>query len=107
NDSTLCGRTFQLMFWSHTLATDGNLLAYGLDSRVIFSVARAESVVALDGVGDLAIVLAPAEIRLPAAAPGRVHALDDPLRAPLTVRNTSSEPRTVEVSAVRARDSES
>ena len=107
NDTTLCGRTFQVMFWSHTLATPGNMLAYGLDSRVIFSVARPESANITDGGGDLAIVLAPAEIRLPPAVPGRVVQLDDPLRAPLIVRNTSSEPRTVEVSAIRARDSES
>jgi len=107
NDTTLCGRTFQIMFWSHTLATPGNLLAFGLDSRVIFSVARPESANLTEGAGDLAIMLAPTEIRLPPAAPGRVYQLDDPLRAPLIVRNTSSEPRTVEVNAIRARDSES
>jgi len=41
NDSALAGRKFQVMLWSRTIPGPGVLIACGLKSRIIFSIADA------------------------------------------------------------------
>jgi len=44
NDSALAGRKFQVMLWSRTIPGPGVLIACGLKSRIIFSIADAAGV---------------------------------------------------------------
>jgi len=60
DNEALFGKKFQVNFWSHTLAQAGDLLAYGLSSRVIFSIDQARETPGAVPSGELAISLLPA-----------------------------------------------
>ena len=97
DDEALFGRKFQVTFWSHTLAQAGDLLAYGLNTRVIFSIDQVRDTTMEVPSGDLSLSLSPATMTLDGIVPGREYHLADLLREPLVVRNTSSRPLSVEL----------
>ena len=100
NDSTLLGRRFQVTFWTHTLPREGELLAYGLKSRVIFSIAPTADAADAQPTGDLSLTLQPAELNLNALASGKSYRLEKATAKPLRVRNTSSHRVSVELHAL-------
>ncbi len=97
DDETLFGRKFQVTFWSHTLAQVGDLLAYGLNTRVIFSIDKVRDTTSVIPSGDLSLSLSPATITMDGIVPGREYRLEDLLRKPLIVGNTSTRPLSVEL----------
>lgn len=100
DDEALFGQKYQVIFWSHTMAQAGDLLAYGLKSRVIFSV----DTVRAGGpppAGELAIDLSPDQITLARVVPGRAYSLEHLTGGPLRIRNNSSRTLTL-VLAVQA-----
>jgi hypothetical protein len=70
DDETLLGRTFQVQFWSHTLPRPGEMLAYGLSSRVLFSIAPVRATERPELKGDFSIRLEPSEIHMSAVREG-------------------------------------
>jgi hypothetical protein len=103
DDERLFGRKFQATFWSHTLPQPGELLAYGLKSRVIFTVDSVRAGPADDtNAGDIGIEFTPENFRLDGVVPGRSYALADRSGQSLQVRNASSRPLTVEISTLSA-----
>ena len=105
DDSSLFGRKFEVIFWSHTLANPGDMLAYGLKSRLIFSLDRERGAPDEAPVGDLSIALLPARLYLDRITPGRKCRIDQLSREPLTVRNTSNKKVTVELQALGVQES--
>lgn len=105
DDESLFGRKFQAVFWSHTLPQPGELLAYGLKSRVIFSIdtTRADPAEVAPA-GDGGIELSPGSLRIEGVERGRTSALPDGSERALRVRNTSVRPVTVEISTLTAAD---
>ena len=103
DDRALLGRRFQVTFWTHTLPHDGELLAYGLKSRIIFSIAPTADSADTPQTGDLSLALQPADVRLDGVAAGKTLRLEN-LPRPLTVRNTSNHRMAVELRAVSCRD---
>jgi hypothetical protein len=99
----LRGRKFEVVFWSHNMPQPGELLAYGLKSRVIFSIDREAAPPQSLPEGDLSLTLQPAELRLEGVVPGRMNRLEDLTRRPLKVRNTSSRTVRVSLHAVSAK----
>lgn len=99
DDESLFGRKFQVIFWSHTMAQAGDLLAYGLNSRVIFTIDQVRETPGLVPTGDLAISLVPSEIMLDLdnVAQGREYRLEEFLDQPLSVHNTSEKSLSVEL----------
>jgi hypothetical protein len=97
DDEALLGRKFQVTFWSHTLAQAGDLLAYGLNTRVIFSIDQVRDTSDVVPSGDLSLSLTPATMTLDGIVPGREYRLEDLLHQPFVVRNTSRRPLSVEL----------
>jgi hypothetical protein len=97
DDGSLLGRKFEVIFWSHSLPQPGELIAYGLKSRVIFTVDRERDTTAIVPSGELSLSLSPGELKLKALVPGRAYRLEDLTQPPLTLRNTSSRPLNVEL----------
>ena len=98
DDTKRLGRKYEVLFWSHSLAEPGEMLAFGLKSRVIFSVDPVRSSASdPNPTGDLSVRLEPAEVKLGRLAPGRKISLE---AAALTVRNTSDRRVNVELSAL-------
>lgn len=89
DDEALFGKKFEVIYWSHTLAQAGNLLAYGLKSRVIFTVDPARDTSSTAPTGELGITLKPSEIVLHDAAAGHEYALEDAAHHPIEVKNVS------------------
>ncbi len=100
DDETLFGRKFQVTFWSHTMAQAGDLLAYGINTRVIFSIDQVRDTTSVVPSGDLSLSLTPAAMTLDGIVPGREYRLEDLLHDPLVVRNTSNRPLSVELRAL-------
>ena len=100
DDEKLFGRKFEVIFWSHTLAQAGDLLAYGLKSRVIFSIDPVRDSSQTSPVGDIGISLSPAEITLLPLAAGRPLRLEELLPEPLVLRNQSTHALTIELQAL-------
>jgi len=100
DDEALFGKKFQVNFWSHTLAQAGDLLAVGLNSRVIFSIDRARETPGSVPSGDLSLSILPAEITLDKVNSGRQYRLEDFLQKPLTVKNGSQRELSVELHTV-------
>ncbi len=100
NDPSLLGRRFQITFWTHTLPREDSMLAYGLKSRVIFSIAATADSTEETPNGDIAVALEPAEIRLRDLAPDRTYALEAVTTRPVVVQNTSNREVTVELAAM-------
>lgn len=97
DDEGFFGKKFQVTFWSHTLAQPGDLLAVGLNSRVIFSIDRERETPGAAPSGDLAISLLPAEITLEHIRSGQAFRLDEFLPEPLTVKNSGQKALSVEL----------
>ena len=97
DDERLFGKKYQVAFWSHTLAQAGDLLAYGLSSRVIFSIDQVRETPGAVLSGELAISLLPAVITLENVRSGRRYQLEDFLQKPLTVKNSSEKELSVEL----------
>ena len=105
DDDRLRGRKFEVLFWSHTLPKAGDLLTYGLNSRVIFTVDHERAAPGDAPIGDLSITLTPPEIHVVDVTAGRAYPIGDALQPPLVVQNTSTRSLSVEVQALRARGS--
>jgi hypothetical protein len=100
DDESLFGRRFQAMFWSHTLPRAGDMLAYGLKSRVIFSIDRERENEGVRPEGNLSLTLLPAQGEIDRLTPGRTYRLEEALREPLKIRNTSDRAVQVELRAL-------
>ena len=100
DDEALFGRKFQAIFWSHTLPRAGDMLAYGLKSRVIFTVDTTREAEGVTPTGDLSLTLVPSQAEFERLTPGRKYRLEEALREPLKVRNTSDRQVQVEVRAL-------
>lgn len=110
NRDELLGRTFEAMFWSHSLPEPGEMLAYGLKSRVIFGVDSVRATPAPDAqpvAGDLSIALQPAEVhfdeRATKDAPVSLMGADGKT---LSIRNTSDHVMRVSLEALSPSDAE-
>ena len=102
NDPSLLGRRFQVGFWTHTMPREGEMVAHGLKSRVIFTIAPTPDDSEQQPTGDMSVTLQPAEVRLSGVAPGRDYRIESAGSSPLKVRNTSTHPVTVELKALGA-----
>jgi hypothetical protein len=100
DDESLFGRKFQAMFWSHTLPQAGSMLAYGLKSRVIFTIDQVREGDGPEPTGDMSFTLLPARVKLDSVRPGKTYRLEKAASEPLKVRNTSDHPVTVELKAI-------
>ncbi len=105
DDEALFGRKFQVTFWSHTMAQAGDLLAYGINTRVIFSIDKVRDTTSVVPSGNLSLSLSPAAMTLDGIVPGREYRLEDLLREPLVVRNTSNRPLSVELRTLNPQQS--
>jgi hypothetical protein len=99
------GRKFQVNFWSHTLPKANQFLAYGLSSRVIFTVDRVREGSNSSPTGDLSYSVLPGEVRLRSPLLGVTYQLEELLEKPLIIRNTSSNKLTVELKTLRLQES--
>ncbi|MGH7741210.1 MAG: hypothetical protein ACRENS_04235 [Candidatus Eiseniibacteriota bacterium] len=98
DDEQLFGRKFEVVFWSHTLAQAGNLIAYGLKSRVIFTIDQARDTAnTAPQTGDLAIALSPSQVELNDVVAGHQYALEAAGHQPMMVKNTSDHPVVLEL----------
>jgi len=97
NEEGFFGKKFQVTFWSHSLAQPGDLLAVGLNSRVIFTIDRERETPGVVPSGDLGISILPSEITLENIRSGRLIRLDEFMPKPLTVRNSSEKALSVEL----------
>ncbi len=100
DDERLFGRKFQVTFWSHTLPRPGDLLSYGLKSRVIFSIDAARDTAAVMPEGDLSLEWVPGELWMSRVSRGRQYALVSNEGQNLSLRNTSDRPLTVALRVV-------
>ena len=99
------GKKLQVNFWSHTLAKDGEFLAYGISSRVVFSVDLVREESKTMPKGDLSFSILPAEMSLKNLSAGVVYNLKDLLKKPLKVHNTSSKKLVIEIKALKLEES--
>ena len=100
NDPALLGKRFQVTFWTHTLPRAGELVAYGLKSRIIFSISPTADAADVQPVGELSLSLLPAELKVRALASGKSYRLEQASWVPLKVRNTSNHRVSVELHAM-------
>ncbi|MBI4547848.1 MAG: hypothetical protein HY707_07710 [Ignavibacteriae bacterium] len=105
DNEALFSRKFQVNFWSHTLAQVGNLLAYGLNSRVIFTIDQVREEPGVVPTGDLSITFLPAEITLNKIKPGHEYRVEDLLHRPLVIQNTSNKKLSVELQMLSPQES--
>lgn len=105
DDPALCGRKFQVAFWSHTLPQPGDFVACGLSSRVIFSTYSAREVAGEDRLGGLSVSLLPSEVTVQGASIGRTYRLEGCLDRPLVVKNPSKEKVLVELEVQHPQES--
>ena len=105
DDESLFNKKFQVNFWSHTLPQPGNFLAYGLNSRVIFSIDQVRELPGSVPQGDLSISLLPAEITLENIKPGKKYRLEDFTKKPLLIKNTSNKTLSVELQLLAPQNS--
>ncbi len=104
-DEAYFGKKFQVNFWSHTLAKSGEFLAYGLSSRVIFTVDQVREEARNMPKGDFSFSILPAEINLQNLSPGVVYNLKELLEKPLAVHNTSGKKLAIEIKALGLEES--
>ncbi len=100
NDPTLLGKRFQVTFWTHTLPREGELLAYGLKSHIIFSISPTADAADVQPTGELSLSLQPAEFNIRTLARGKSYRLEKASAVPLKVRNTSNHRVSVELHAM-------
>jgi hypothetical protein len=105
DDESLFGKTFQVTFWSHTLAQAGDMLAYGLNTRVIFSIDKVRETSGMVPSGELSLSLTPATMTLDGIVPGREYRLEELLHQPLVVRNTSGQSLSIELRTLNSQQS--
>ncbi len=100
NDPALLGKRFQVTFWTHTMPREGELLAFGLKSRIIFSISPTADAADVQPTGDLSLSLQPAEFKVKALSSGKTYRLEKASSEPLKVRNTSNHKVSVELRAM-------
>jgi len=98
----LLGRRFQVVFWSHNLPQPGQMLAYGLKSRVIFSIDPVRDTSVIEPSGEMSVTLMPDVVQFAALVPGHEYRLDQLIGEPIRVRNTSTRPISVELRVLGA-----
>ena len=96
------GRRFQVTFWTHSLPRAGQLLAYGLKSRIIFTTAPTRDSADVQPTGDLSVSLLPAQVQMKHLAAGKRYRLEQLAGQPITVHNTSNHPVRVELHMLSA-----
>jgi hypothetical protein len=105
DDEKLFGKKFEVVYWSHTLAQTGSLIAYGLKSRVIFGIDLARDTAnTAPQTGELSIKLSPSQIVLHDVEPAHEYRLEDTDHQPITVKNTSDKPVDIELKALSLKD---
>jgi len=104
DDEALFGKKLEVVYWSHTMAQEGSLIAYGLKSRVIFGIDVARDTSNAPPEGELAIQLSPSQITLNDASAGHTYAIQDTDRHPMTVKNASDRPVDLELKALSPQD---
>ena len=100
DDEALLGRKFQVEFCSHTLPRPGDLLSYGLKSRVIFTIDPSRDTTSQNPQGDLSLEFVPAELWLDRVSKGKDYRLVSHEGQTLSLRNTSDHEVTVRLRAV-------
>ena len=107
DDERLFGKKFEVVYWSHTLAQAGNMIAYGLKSRVIFTIDQARDTAgAAPAAGELSIDFAPSQIVLEGVVRGREYRIEDSHHKPLVVRNTSARQISIELEPLSGQNSD-
>lgn len=107
DDERLFGKKFEVIYWSHTLAQPGDLLASGLKSRVIFTIDSVRGAAGAEpDSGELSIDFSPSQLILEGIVRGREYQLEDSLRKSLVLRNTSSRRVSLELRPLSAQDSD-
>ena len=104
DDDSLLGKKFEVIYWSHTLAQAGNMLAYGLKSRVIFTIDVAPDTSIAIPQGEMGIELKPAQITIHDAVAGRSYAIEDATHHRMTVKNISEHPLDVQLQPLHLQD---
>lgn len=104
DDDQYLGQKFQVTIWSHSVPRPGAgmALAYGLKSRIIFTIdpVRADPVdVVTMSTADADCVIAPQEIRLEQVATGRLWDLEKESDVHLTVSNPGTTERKVRLTS--------
>ena len=104
DDDQYKGQKFQVTIWSHSVPRPGAgmALAYGLKSRIIFTIdpVKADPVdVVTMSTADAGCVIAPQEIRLEQVAVGRLWDLEKESRVHLTVSNPGATERKVRLTS--------
>jgi hypothetical protein len=104
DDAKLLGKTYQFMIWSHSLADPGSgmTLAYGLKSRIIFSIdtVRADTEDAVTSSdADAGLFLSPHDIRLVDVSVGEAWDVAREAGVLLQVQNPGPHERTVRLSS--------
>lgn len=104
NDERYLGRKFQVTIWSHSVPRPGAgmALAYGLKSRIIFTIdpVKADPVdVVTASTADAGCVITPQEIRQDEVAVGRLWDMEKESRVHLTVSNPGDMERKVRLTS--------
>jgi hypothetical protein len=111
DDDAYLGGKYQVMIWSHTIARPGQgmTLAYGLKSRIIFTVdtVRADEATEWSGTGaDAGFSMGPSEIQLVDVSTGDVWDVAEQAGVVLTVTNPGTDTRTFHLSSFDPADSD-
>jgi hypothetical protein len=99
DEDVYLGGKYQVMIWSHTVARPGQgmSLAYGLKSRIIFTIdaVRADETEGWSATGaDAGFAMGPSEITLTDVQPGDVWDVAEQSGVVLTITNPGTEART-------------
>jgi hypothetical protein len=101
DDPSYLGRKFQFTIWSHTIPRGGGMfLAYGLKTRIIFTIDPEPPSGADAGTAEAASVefaLVPEEIHLERVTPGEVFDVAAEDGRSLEITNHGSEPQTLQL----------
>lgn len=102
DDEQYMGKTYQVVIWSHSLAIPGQgmTMAYGLKSRIIFSIdtVRAEPIdLVLTSDADVGFSVGPMEIRVKDVAAGVLWDVEEQAGISLTISNPGQQMRTVQL----------
>ncbi len=102
DDEQYLGKTYQVVIWSHSLARPGSgmTLAYGLKSRIIFTIdpVRAEPVdLVLTSDASVGFSVGPQEIKLKDVAAGVLWDVEEKAGVLLTISNPGTQIRKVQL----------
>jgi hypothetical protein len=110
DDDRHLGRRYQVTIWSHTLGGSGGgmLLAYGLKSRLIFTVdtvRAAAGQVITSSEASVSFTLKPEEIFLENVEPGEVYDVDKQKGLALKITNPGERERTFKLQSLKVSNS--